>query len=65
MLSVLEGTHVTDESVYDDDRDGTLPTSLYNYPRELVFVAPRTLLVADRYNNKLRLVAMNSDLVTT
>ena len=45
--------------------DGTLPISRYSYPRELVFVAPHTLLVADRYNHKLRLVAMDSDQVTT
>ena len=46
-------------------RDSTLLNSLFRWPCELIFIAPDILLVADQYNNKLRLVYMNSDKVTT
>ena len=47
------------------DRDSTLHDSLFYWPAELIFIAPDTLLVADDNNNKLRLLDMNSDKVTT
>ena len=31
-----------------------------HYPRELIFITPHTLLVADRFNDKFRLLDMNS-----
>ena len=46
-------------------RDITLLDSLFYLPHELIFIKPQTLLVADNYNDKLRLVDMNSDQVTT
>ena len=46
-------------------KDSTLLDSLFNLPYELIFIAPHTLLIADAYNGKLRLVHMNSDKVTT
>ena len=46
-------------------RDSTLLNSLFEYPYELILIKPNTLLIADCYNNKLRLVDMNSDKVTT
>mgnify|MGYP001803281123 CR=1 FL=1 len=46
-------------------RDSTLLNSLFQYPYELIFIAPHTLLVADDSNYKLRLVDRNSDRVTT
>ena len=49
----------------DGYRDSTLLDSLFYWPYELIFIAPHTLLVADCYNFKLRLVDMNSDKVTT
>ena len=45
--------------------DSTLRDSLFNVPHGLIFITPKTLLVADDDNNKLRLVDMNSDKVTT
>ena len=47
------------------NRDSTLLDSLFNLPYELIFIKPNTLLVADSYAHKLRLVHMNSDQVTT
>ena len=44
---------------------GTLLESLFNWPLELTFIRPETLLVADYNNNKLRLLEMKSDSVTT
>ena len=46
-------------------KDSTLLKSLFDLPYELIFITPKTLLIADRGNNKLRLVHMNSDKVTT
>ena len=46
-------------------RDSTLLDSLFDWPKELIFITPKTLLVADDNNHKLRLVDMNSDKVTT
>ena len=45
--------------------DSTLLNSLFDWPRELLFITPNTLLIADVWNSKLRLVAMNSDNVAT
>ena len=45
--------------------DSTLLNSLFDYPRELLFITSNTLLIADWDNNKLRLLDMNSDKVTT
>ena len=39
--------------------------SLFNFPNELIFITPKTPLIADRNNNNLRLLDMNSDKVTT
>ena len=46
-------------------RDSTLLDSLFYWPYEPILIAPKTLLIADRDNNKLRIVDMNSDKVTT
>ena len=46
-------------------RDSTLLDSLFDWPSELIFIKPNTLLIADKNNNKLRLVEMNSDKVAT
>ena len=46
-------------------RDSTLLDSQFRYPAGLIFITPRTLLVADFWNYKLRLVDMKSDKVTT
>ena len=46
-------------------RDSTLLDSRFDWPYELILNAPETLLVADSWNNKLRLLDMNSDKVTT
>ena len=46
-------------------RDSTLLDSQFNFPTELIFITPKNLLVADRNNNNLRLLDMNSDKVTT
>ena len=45
--------------------DGTLLSSLFNFPEELIFITPKNLLVADYDNNKLRLLDMKADKVTT
>ena len=46
-------------------KDSTLLDSLFDWPYELIFITPHTLLVADKDNKKLRLVDMNSDKLTT
>ena len=46
-------------------RDSTLLNSLFHGPRELIFITPRVLPVADSGSKKLRLLDMNSDKVTT
>ena len=47
-------------------RDGSLLSSLFNYPRELIFIQNNNLLIiADHYNNKLRLLDLDDDKVTT
>ena len=46
-------------------RDSSLLDSLFYWPYELIFITPKTLLIADTWNNKLRLVDINSDQVTT
>ena len=46
-------------------RDSTLLDSLFYLPHELIFITIHPLLVADKKNNKLRLLDMNSDKVTT
>ena len=46
-------------------RDSTLLDSLFKKPYELILIKPNTLLIADVWNSKLRLVHMNSDKVTT
>ena len=46
-------------------KDSTLLDSLFDWPYELIFITPHTLLVADKDNKKLRLVDMNSDNVRT
>ena len=46
-------------------RDGSLLSSLFNYPRELIFIQNNNLLIADHYNNKLRLLDLDEDKVTT
>ena len=43
-------------------KDSTLLDSLFDWPYELIFITPHTLLVADKDNKKLRLVDMNSDI---
>ena len=43
----------------------TLLDSRFNWPFELIFIKPNTLLIADTANRKLRLLDMNSDKVTT
>ena len=45
--------------------DSTLLNSLFDWPRELLFIKLNTLLIADENNNKLRLLDMKSDSVTT
>ena len=47
------------------NRHSTLRKSLFNYLEALIFITPETLLVADYANNKLRLLDMKSDKVTT
>ena len=47
------------------NRDSTLLNSLFDWPFELSFIRPNTLLIADENNSKLRLVDMNSDKVAT
>ena len=46
-------------------RDSTLLDSQFNSPNELIFIAFKTLLVAERNNNNLRLLDIYSDKVTT
>ena len=46
-------------------RDSTLLDSRFYSPYALIFITPHILLVADYVNNKLRLLDMNSDKVTT
>ena len=46
-------------------RDSTLLDSRFDWPYALILIAPETLLVADSWNNKLRLLDMNSDKVIT
>ena len=46
-------------------RDNTLLNSLFYRPQELVFITPQTLLLANAYNLKLRMLDMKSDKVTT
>ena len=45
-------------------RDNTLLNSLFYRPQELMFITPQTLLLADTYNLKLRMLDMKSDKVT-
>ena len=45
--------------------DSTLLNSKFDFPGHLIFITPKTLLIADDDNDKLRLVHMNSDKVTT
>ena len=45
-------------------RDNTLLNSLFYRPQELMFITPQTLLLADAYNLKLRMLDMKSDKVT-
>ena len=45
--------------------DSTLLDSRFDGPFELILIEPNTLLISDSNNNKLRLVAMNSDKVAT
>ena len=59
-VSLISGSPGT-----DGYRDSTLLDSLFYNRYELIFTAPHVLLIADSLNNKLRLVHMNSDKVTT
>lgn len=45
--------------------DSSLLNSIFYYPRDLVFIGSQTLLVADYNNNRIRLVDMNSDRIST
>ena len=45
--------------------DSTLLDSLFDFPSGLIFIRPKTLLIAEEDKDKLRLVDMNSDKVTT
>ena len=46
-------------------RDGSLLNSLFHNSKELIFMKPNKLLVADYLNNKLRLLDLDEDKVTT
>ena len=61
-LSLISGSPGRNSHGY---RDSTLLDSQFRYPAGLIFITPHTLLVADFWNYKLRLVDMKSDKVTT
>ena len=46
-------------------REGSLLDSLFYYPQELIFIQTNKLLIADENNNKLRLLDLDKDQVTT
>ena len=46
-------------------RDSTLLNSLFYNPQNLFFIAPGILLIADGFNDKIRLVEINSNQVST
>ena len=46
-------------------RDSSMLNSLFTYPRELIFIQTNKLLIADENNNKLRLLDLDKDQVTT
>ena len=46
-------------------RDGYLLKSLFDFPAELIFIQKHKLLIADGGNNKLRLLDLDEDKVTT
>ena len=66
IYSTKEVVHISgsqsDKSGYID---GTLANSRFNRPDNLFVVQPGTLLVADAFNNKLRLVNITSNMVRT
>ena len=59
-VSLISGSPGT-----DGYRDSTLLDSLFYWPHELILIAPHILLVVDGSNDKLRLLDMKSDKVTT
>ena len=59
-VSLISGSRST-----NGYRDSTLLDSLFRSLSELIFIKPNTLLIADYYNHKLRLLDMKSDKVTT
>ena len=61
-VSLISGSPGRSSDIY---RDSTLLDSLFKYPYGLIFIRPKTLLIAEENNDKLRLVDMNSDQVTT
>ena len=61
-VSVLSGGTGSNSRGY---RDSTLLDSLFKHPYELIFMAPHVLIVADQYSNKLGLLDMKSEKVTT
>ena len=59
-------THISGSTNWNSgNRDSTLLHSQFKDPYALIFITPDTLLVADSGNNKLRLLDMKSDKVTT
>ena len=58
-------TRISGSRSTDGNRDSTLLDSLFITPFELIFISPHTLLVAHLGNNKLRLLDMKSDKVTS
>ena len=59
-VSLISGSPGT-----DGYRDSALLDSLFYWPHELILIAPHILLVVDGSNDKLRLLDMKSDKVTT
>mgnify|MGYP001803376516 CR=1 FL=1 len=49
----------------DRYKDRTLINSLMHWPHDLIFITPQTLLLADAYNLKLRMLYVESGKVTT
>lgn len=46
-------------------RDGDLSTAEYNFPNEIIFLSPSKMLLADRKNNRLRIIDMQSNMTSS
>ena len=60
-VSLISGSRLG----FSGHKDSTLLDSLFHMPYALIFIKPNTLLIADTWNDMLRVVDMNSDQVTT